>query len=35
MKINVYYDKDGLSIIDIMSDDFRSFLEGYIAKFLK
>ena len=35
MKINVYYDKDGISIVDIISDDFRSFLESYIAKFLK
>lgn len=35
MKINVYYNEDGDSIINILSNDFRSFLDSYVTRFLK
>lgn len=35
MKINVYYDEEGISILDILSEDFLLFLKDYIKENLK
>ena len=30
MKINVFFDENGISIIDVLSEDFIAFLDEYI-----
>lgn len=32
MKVNIYYDENGISILDLLSEDFLSFLQEYISK---
>lgn len=32
MKINVIFDKNGISIIDVLTEDFMAFLDEYINK---
>ena len=35
MKINVYYDNDGISILDVLSEDFLCFLQLYLEQLSK
>lgn len=35
MKINVYYDVNGISFFDVISKDFMSFLQEYLKKHIK
>lgn len=35
MKINVYYDENGISILDVLSEDFLIFLQNYLDQILK
>ncbi len=32
MKVNIYYDENGISILDLLSEDFLCFLQEYISK---
>lgn len=33
MKINIYYDVNGVSILDVLTEDFMDFLKEYLNKY--